>query len=76
MADLRRLPLPLDGWRVHARGGEGSPLVGSREIIAGACMQASIHAVFADAGISQPWQGERAELDGECVGRTEWTFSR
>jgi beta-mannosidase len=59
MADLRRLPLPLDGWRVHARGGEGS-----------------IHAVLADAGISQPWQGERAELDGECVGRTEWTFSR
>jgi beta-mannosidase len=76
MADLRRLPLPLDGWRVHARGGEGSPLVGAREIIAGACMQDSIHAVLADAGISQPWQGERAELDGEWVGRTEWTFSR
>jgi beta-mannosidase len=76
MADLRRLPLPLDGWRVHARGGEGSPLVGAREIIAGACMQDSIHAVLADAGISQPWQGERAELDGEWVGRTEWTFLR
>ena len=76
MADLRRLPLPLDGWRVRARGGEGSPLVGSREIIAGAYMQASIHAVLADAEISHPWQGERAELDSEWVGRTEWTFSR
>ena len=76
MADLRRLPLPLDGWRVRARAGEGSPLVGQREIIAGAYMQASIHAVLADAGISQPWQAERAELDSEWVGRTEWTFSR
>ncbi|MCX5652697.1 MAG: hypothetical protein NTU45_15110 [Planctomycetota bacterium] len=76
MPDLRRLPLPQDGWTVRAMGGEGSPLVGSREIAAGPFMQASIHAVLAHAGIEQPWKGERAELDSEWVGRTEWTFAR
>ena len=76
MPDLRRLPLPADGWTVRVAGGEGSPLVGSREILAGAFMHASIHAILADAGIAQPWQGERAELDSEWVGRTEWTFRR
>jgi beta-mannosidase len=76
MPDLRRLPLPQDGWTVRATGGEGSTLVGSREIAAGPFMQASIHAVLAHAGIEQPWNGERAELDSEWVGRTEWTFAR
>ena len=76
MPDLRRLPLPQDGWTVRAMGGEGSPLVGSREIEAGPFMQASIHAVLAHAGVQQPWKGERAELDSEWGGRTEWTFAR
>jgi beta-mannosidase len=76
MPDLRRLPLPQDGWSVRATGGEGSPLAGAHEIEAGPFMQASIHAVLAHAGVQQPWKGERAELDSEWVGRTEWTFAR
>ncbi|MEY5061000.1 MAG: hypothetical protein RIS45_921, partial [Planctomycetota bacterium] len=76
MAELRRLPLPQGGWTVRATGGEGSPLVGSRAIEAGAFMHASIHAALAHAGVQQPWRGERAELDSEWVGRTEWSFTR
>jgi beta-galactosidase/beta-glucuronidase len=76
MPDLRRLPLPLDGWTVRAVGGEGSPLIGARGIEVGPFLQASIHALLAHAGVSSPWRGERAELDSEWVGRTEWSFAR
>ena len=76
MRDFRRIPLPPDGWTIRASGGEGSPLVGAREIEAGPFMQSSIHAVLAHAGVQQPWRGERAELDSEWVGRTEWSFVR
>ena len=75
MAEFSRRPLPLAGWRVRASGGEGSPKVGDRTIDAAPLAQRSIHAVLAGAGIGHPWEGERAELDGEWVGRTEWTFS-
>ncbi|MEY4119525.1 MAG: hypothetical protein RLZZ116_2853 [Planctomycetota bacterium] len=76
MPDLRRLPLPQDGWTVRAVGGEGSPVVGARSLDVGPYLQASIHAVLAHAGVSSPWRGERAELDSEWVGRTEWSFVR
>lgn len=76
MADFRRVPVPSEGWSVRARAGEGSPLVGAREILVGPFLHASIHAVLADAGITQPWRGERAELDSEWIGRTEWNFTR
>ena len=52
MAELRRLPLPQDGWTVRATGGEGSPLVGSRAIEVGAFMHASIHAALRGIGLS------------------------
>ncbi len=75
MAEFSRRPLPLAGWRVRATGGEGSPKIGDRAIDAAPLAQRSIHAVLAEAGIQRPWEGERAELDSEWVGRTEWTFS-
>ncbi|MFM1868192.1 MAG: hypothetical protein RL591_1600 [Planctomycetota bacterium] len=76
MADLRRLPVPQDGWAVRVEGGEGSPLVADAVIEVPPYAAASIHSVLARAGIEQPWHGERAELDSEWVGRTAWTFAR
>ena len=76
MRDLRRLPLPQDGWTVRVSGGEGSPLVSDAVIEVPPYAAASMHSVLARAGIEQAWQGERAELDSEWVGRTAWTFAR
>ena len=72
MRDYRRIPLPPDEWRFAVVGGEGSPLVGEDHLGAPPFSTASIHAVLSRAGIEQPWRGERAELDSEWVGRTEW----
>ncbi|MFM7261404.1 MAG: glycosyl hydrolase 2 galactose-binding domain-containing protein [bacterium] len=76
MADLRRLPLPSNGWTVRATGGVGSPLVGDADIDVPPHAAASIHATLSRAGIQAPWHGERAELESEWVGRTAWTFTR
>ena len=65
MRDLRRLPLPSDGWTVRASGGVGSPLVGDAVVDVPPHAAASIHAVLLRAGIQPPWNGERAELDSE-----------
>jgi len=76
MRDLRRLPLPSDGWTVRASGGVGSPLVSDEPVDVPPHTAASIHAVLLRAGIQPPWNGERAELDSEWVGRSAWTFAR
>jgi len=66
MRDLVRIPLPAAGWTVHAA--DRLPL----EVPP--FSQASIHSVLERAGVQRPWTAERAELDSEWVGRTEWTF--
>ncbi len=76
MADLRRLPLAPTGWAVRATGGEGSPIVGSQTLDVAPFTQVSIHAVLTAADLQSPWTAERAELDSEWVGKTEWTFTR
>ena len=71
MRDLRRIPLPATGWTVRAN--DCAQACGAIEVPP--YTHASIHAVLDRAGIQRPWNAERAELDSEWVGRTEWTFA-
>ena len=71
MRDLRRLPLPPTGWTVRT----AACVQCMHPIEVPPFTQASIHAVLDRAGIQKPWSGERAELESEWVGRTEWTFA-
>ncbi|MFZ9881122.1 MAG: glycosyl hydrolase 2 galactose-binding domain-containing protein, partial [Phycisphaerales bacterium] len=76
MRDLRRIPLPPDGWTVRAGACRDSSAPACEPIGVAPFAHASIHAVLAHAGVQRPWAHERAELDSEWVGRTEWTFAR
>ena len=75
MRDLRRIPLPPTGWTVRACGDAAESVAPFGAIEVPPFTHASIHAVLDRAGIQRPWGGERAELDSEWVGRTEWTFA-
>jgi len=75
MRDLRRIPLPPTGWTVRACGDAADSVAPFGAIEVPPFTHASIHAVLDRAGIQRPWGGERAELDSEWVGRTEWTFA-
>ena len=72
--DLRRIPLPRDGWRVRATGGEGVGRVPDEIPVPAHAEQASIHRVLSRAHVAVPVTGARAELDSEWIGRTEWCF--
>ena len=75
MAELRHsIGVRRDGWTATATGGDGITRgIGTFSIARGAT--SSIHAALSRAGIQQPIDPLRAELDSEWVGRTDWSFT-
>lgn len=71
MAELRHsIGVRRDGWTATATGGDGITRgIGTFTIARGAT--SSIHAALSRAGIQQPIDPLRAELDSEWVGRTD-----
>ncbi len=69
----RTLPLPELGWSVVARGGTSHPCMKNRVIATTRHALRSIHTVLMHAGIQQPIDPLRAELDSEWVGLTQWS---
>ena len=75
MRDLRRIPLPFEGWRLQATGGAGASRLEGPIAVPPHAGHASVFPALEHAGIARAEAGERAELDGEWVGRTDWCFS-
>lgn len=75
MGELRRaFPATSNAWTVSASGGEGASRANACEVTVAAGTSWSVHATLSRAGVQEPIDPERAELDSEWVGRTEWTY--
>ncbi len=75
MGNLRRaFPVSLGAWSVTATGGEGEGRMRGRSLAVESGSSWSIHAVLGRAGVQQPIDPLRAELESEWVGKTEWAF--
>lgn len=75
MRDLTRLPLPADGWTMRATGGVGASRALDAVPIPPLAGTASVLRALVLAGAAPSLHGERAELDSEWIGQTDWTLT-